>query len=522
MGGRYRGPRRRPRRRGGRLGVVRRRLDRGRRDGRGHHRAARGRRWRRGIGARPRRRAGGVCPGTGARPAARYDGGRVAARRDRGDRRGPGGGRGRWHRSRPVAHLGRDPGRHGRGRLGRPGSDPPAARRDRRRHRVVVRRARRPGRRRAPRVAGPLPPVRHGPGRPAARRRRRRTRADRRPPASHRPDPRRGRGRGGRALVPRHRRRVRRRPRAVRPEDRGLPGGQAPVRGDARDRRVGDRGRLGRGVRCLRRRRAVGLRRRAWPGWSPSTARSGGAVLHPGPRWDRLHLRARRPPLPAARPHPAEPAGPGRRRSPARSPGARSGGSRRDGRGRPRGPRRRRPRRGARASGRRHRRAARGRAARGPGGVGLPGAALARALRRRAPTPVSQLVIDEELARGRGDAPRPEDRRLGGADDHRPRHRRAARAVRPADAARRDDLVPAVQRARRRVRPGLAAHPRGDRSTVAGGSPGQKVWTSLAQQADWAHLPGPHRPRGAAARGHHLLPRRHDQRRASTSGRCAR
>ena len=34
----------------------------------------------------------------------------------------------------------------------------------------------------------------------------------------------------------------------------------------------------------------------------------------------------------------------------------------------------------------------------------------------------------------RGLAPRPEDRRLGRADDHRPRHRRAAQAVRRADA----------------------------------------------------------------------------------------
>ena len=35
-------------------------------------------------------------------------------------------------------------------------------------------------------------------------------------------------------------------------------------------------------------------------------------------------------------------------------------------------------------------------------------------------------------------------------------------------------------------------------------------------------LPGPHRPRRARAPGHHLLPGRHEQRRASTSGRCAR
>ena len=38
---------------------------------------------------------------------------------------------------------------------------------------------------------------------------------------------------------------------------------------------------------------------------------------------------------------------------------------------------------------------------------------------------------------------------------------------------------------------------------------GQKVWTSMAHFADLGHLPRPHRPDGAAARGHRLLPRRH-------------
>ena len=31
---------------------------------------------------------------------------------------------------------------------------------------------------------------------------------------------------------------------------------------------------------------------------------------------------------------------------------------------------------------------------------------------------------------------------------------------------------------------------------------GQKVWTSVADRADWAHLPGPHRPRDADAKPH--------------------
>ena len=63
-----------------------------------------------------------------------------------------------------------------------------------------------------------------------------------------------GRRRGlrGRAVVPGHGGRVRQGARAVRPEDRRLPGDQAPVRRDARDHRVGDRGRVGRRVRRRR------------------------------------------------------------------------------------------------------------------------------------------------------------------------------------------------------------------------------------------------------------------------------
>ena len=49
---------------------------------------------------------------------------------------------------------------------------------------------------------------------------------------------------------------------------------------------------------------------------------------------------------------------------------------------------------------------------------------------------VTQVVIDQELRACRADPARHRDRRLGGADDPRARHRGAARAVRAAVAAR--------------------------------------------------------------------------------------
>ena len=67
----------------------------------------------------------------------------------------------------------------------------------------------------------------------------------------------------------------------------------------------------------------------------------------------------------------------------------------------------------------------------------------------------------------------------------------AAGAFPARHAARRDHLVPAVQRARRRVGPGRADHPggAGERGGEAAGGwrlTGQKIWTSLAREADWA------------------------------------
>src|SRR5690349_12459523 len=63
----------------------------------------------------------------------------------------------------------------------------------------------------------------------------------------------------------------------------------------------------------------------------------------------------------------------------------------------------------------------------------------------------------------RRDAPRPGDRRLGGAHDPETRNRGTAGTVRVADLAWRDHLVPTVLRARGRLRPGLVAYARGSR-----------------------------------------------------------
>ena len=100
-------------------------------------------------------------------------------------------------------------------------------------------------------------------------------------------------------------------------------------------------------------------------------------------------------------------------------------------------------------------------------------------------------------------------RRLGGADDPRPRHRRPARAVPAADAARRDHLVPALQRARRRQRPGRAADPgRAHRRRLAAHRP-EGVDLGGAE-ADWGICLARTDPDAPEAPGHHLLPARHD------------
>ena len=96
----------------------------------------------------------------------------------------------------------------------------------------------------------------------------------------------------------------------------------------------------------------------------------------------------------------------------------------------------------------------------------------------------------------------------------------AAGALGRPDAARRAQLVPALQRARRRLRPGRAHHD-GPRASRAAGCSTARRCGRRWPAGRLGHLPGPHRPRRAQARGHHVLHGRHDSRRASTSGRCA-
>ena len=294
------------------------------------------------------------------------------------------------------------------------------------------------------------------------------------------------RGIGRRAVVPRHGGGVRRRARAVRQEDRRLPGDQAPVRGDARDQRVGHRRGLGRRPRGHRRRadaaRVRGprrrddlLRRRGRRSAKACIQVLGGIGFtfeHDAHLYLRraLALRSMVGPSSSYAARLADLAA--TRRTPARAH-------------RPRRRRRQHPRRGAR-TGAADRRPARRRAARRPGGERLPDARTGPRRTGSAPTRCTSWSSTRSSTAAGVAAPRPEDRCLGRADDHRPRHRRAARALRRADAARRDRVVPAVQRARAPAPTSPRCAPRRVTATATGWRlTGQKVWTSLAHQADW-------------------------------------
>ena len=77
----------------------------------------------------------------------------------------------------------------------------------------------------------------------------------------------------------------------------------------------------------------------------------------------------------------------------------------------------------------------------------------------------------------RADPPRHRDRRLGGADDPRARHRGAARAVRAPVAAGRADLVPALLRARAPAPTSRRCGPVPPRWTAGGSCPGRRSGT---------------------------------------------
>ena len=337
--------------------------------------------------------------------------------------------------------------------------------------------------------------------------------------------PRRRRGLRSRPVVPRHSRGVRRGARAVRPEDRRLPGDQAPVRGDARDQRVASP--RPRGTPPVRSPTTIPCStssRRSSPGpicfdGAVSVAKSCIQVLggigftfeHDAHLYLRRALALRSLVGPTGRyaARLADLAATDTRRVVRVDLADAEESFRAEVRER------------AAAD----RRAARRGAARGPGGERIPDSPLARAARpgRR---PGAAARHRRGARSRRGVATRPEDRCLGRADDHRPRHRRAAQALRRADAARRDPVVPAVQRTRSGLRPRVAEHAGrarpgelDDRARLAADRPeGVDLAGPRGRLGD---LPGADEPRREAARRDHLLPRRHGQRRASRSARCA-
>ena len=123
---------------------------------------------------------------------------------------------------------------------------------------------------------------------------------------------------------------------------------------------------------------------------------------------------------------------------------------------------------------------------------------------------MQQVIIAEEFDKRPGlIRPSLEHRGVDPADDPRQGNRRAARAVRLADAARHPALVPAVQRTRRRLGPGIAESPARRRSTAAGWStvtrsgPRRRIVAAVRGDA------GAHRSRRAEAPRDQLLPDRH-------------
>ena len=295
--------------------------------------------------------------------------------------------------------------------------------------------------------------------------------------------------------------------------DRHVPGGQAPLRQHARRHRAGDRGGVGRRPRRRPRRRPV----RATPRRSAATLAGPGRrpvrqPQHPGARRHRLHVGARRPPLPA----PGH--GAARRCStPTTRPRDVTDLTRRG----------RRPRASRRPAARGRGRSAT-RCARSPTRInGLDAdeqrdAADRDRLRRcrtgrkpwgRDAGAIEQLVIEQEFARRR----RQRARSYGitgwviltliqhATDDQ-------VDALGAARAAPGGDLVPAVQRARRRAPTPPASRPRRRGSTAAGSSTARRCGRAAPTSPAAGFATVRTNPDVAEARRHHDDGHRHARR----------
>ena len=124
---------------------------------------------------------------------------------------------------------------------------------------------------------------------------------------------------------------------------------------------------------------------------------------------------------------------------------------------------------------------------------------------------MEEMILQQEMALAKAPPGAQHPRhRHGRAHHHRLRHRGAEEALPAQDALLRGDLVPGLLGAQRGLGPGLAPDPRGEgRRPLRGQRPeGVDVARPHGRLDDAA---GAHRPRGAQAQGHHLLPARHEE-----------
>ena len=247
-----------------------------------------------------------------------------------------------------------------------------------------------------------------------------------------------------------------------------------------------------------------------------------GQGLHPGARRHRLHLGARRPPLPAPGHRPCASS------SAAPSPWRAAVAARRRRRHAPPAHPRRcppRPRRSAPRSRavvdeiaalpKDERRAA----------LADAGLHRARTGRRRGdatPAPSSSSSSTRSCGGPRSACRTSQVGRLGRARPSPPTARPSSRSAGcgPRSSARSPGASSSAS-----PRPAPTSPPSPPPATRTDGGwllNGQKVWTSMAKEADWGICLARTNPDGAEAPRHHLLHRRHAHARASTSGRCGR